>query len=134
MNRITPENIRSLYDNQIFVFGSNEAGRHGKGAAKKAMEWGAIYGQSEGLQGSTYAIPTKDKEIKRTLNLLEISYYIERFIRFAKEGPHLHFLVTKIGCGLASHQVEDIGPLFENAIEVKNISLPKEFWKTLGKL
>ena len=49
----------------IFVFGSNKAGRHGKGAAKYALEnHGAIYGQGEGLQGNSYAIPTKDENLK----------------------------------------------------------------------
>jgi hypothetical protein len=36
----------------IFVFGSNLAGRHGKGAALWAREHrGAIYGQGRGRQG-----------------------------------------------------------------------------------
>ena len=44
----------------IFVFGSNPEGRHGAGAAKIAREqFGAIYGQGEGLQGNAYALPTK---------------------------------------------------------------------------
>ena len=51
---ITPE------ANTIFVFGSNPEGRHGAGAAKIAREqFGAIYGQGEGLQGNAYALPTK---------------------------------------------------------------------------
>lgn len=46
--------------NTIFVFGSNPEGRHGAGAAKVAREkFGAVYGQGEGLQGSSYALPTK---------------------------------------------------------------------------
>jgi len=134
MIRITPENIRSLYTNQIFVFGSNEAGRHGKGAAKKAMEWGAIYGQPVGLQGKTYGIPTKDKRIKRTLALSEIKPYVDQFMEFAKNNPELDFLVTKIGCTLANHKPEDIASLFEEAIEIKNIHLPEIFWQKLGKL
>ena len=45
---------------RIFVFGSNLAGRHGKGAAKFAKDYhGAIYGRGVGLQGTSYAIPTK---------------------------------------------------------------------------
>ena len=37
---------------EIFVFGSNLAGRHGKGAALFAKkQHGAIQGQGEGLQG-----------------------------------------------------------------------------------
>ena len=48
--RYTPENITKLEADEIFVFGSNEAGRHGKGAAKFAMQkFGAVYGVAEGL-------------------------------------------------------------------------------------
>ena len=44
----------------VFVFGSNLAGRHGAGAALFAIRHrGAIYGRGEGLQGNSYAIPTK---------------------------------------------------------------------------
>ena len=44
---------------KIFVFGSNLAGRHGKGAALFARQkHGAIHGQGVGLQGTSYAIPT----------------------------------------------------------------------------
>lgn len=51
--------------NTIFVFGSNPEGRHGAGAAKIAREqFGAIYGQGEGLQGDSYALPTKDLRVK----------------------------------------------------------------------
>ena len=43
--------IEKLEPNQIFVFGSNTEGRHGKGAAKIARDkFGAIYGQAEGLR------------------------------------------------------------------------------------
>ena len=48
-------------ENTIFVFGSNPEGRHGSGSAKIALlHFGAIYGQGEGLQGNSYALPTKD--------------------------------------------------------------------------
>lgn len=53
--------ITELKDNEVFVFGSNRAGRHGAGVAKTALKWGAVYGQGE---GQTYAIPTKDENIK----------------------------------------------------------------------
>jgi poly(A) polymerase Pap1 len=35
--RITHEKITKLEPGQIFVFGSNQSGRHGKGAAKQAL-------------------------------------------------------------------------------------------------
>jgi hypothetical protein len=122
--------INELKDNEIFVFGSNEAGRHGKGAAKQAMKWGAKYGQGEGLQGRTYGIPTKNKNIE-TLSLNKISKYISNFIVFAQTNPQYTFLVTKIGCGLAGYNEKDIAPLFYNSINVKNIIFPPSFIKIL---
>lgn len=60
--------------NVIFVFGSNPEGRHGAGAAKIAREqFGAVYGQGEGLQGNAYALPTKDLRIKENNSLRSIS-------------------------------------------------------------
>jgi hypothetical protein len=49
--RITPDEIKKLEQGNIFVFGSNLSGRHGKGAAKTALGWGAKWGQGVGLQG-----------------------------------------------------------------------------------
>ncbi len=67
----------------IFVFGSNLAGRHGKGAALAALRnHGAIYGQPVGLQGQSYAIPTKDQQL-RPLSLSTIRISVEIFISFA---------------------------------------------------
>lgn len=44
----------------VFVFGSNQAGRHGKGAALEAVrKWGAIYGQGWGRQGDSYAMSVR---------------------------------------------------------------------------
>lgn len=109
----------------IFVFGSNLAGRHGAGAAKFAVQHhGAIYGQGWGLQGNSFAIPTKDANIK-TLPLLYIRYYVEMFKMFAEEHPELQFQLTPIGCGLAGYTYEDIGPMFKN--RPSNVVIPKEF-------
>jgi hypothetical protein len=98
--RITPDNITKLDQNEVFVFGSNLSGRHGKGAAKQALTWGAKWGQAKGLQGRTYGIPTKNSTITRTLTIKEIEPYTFEFIQFAKANPHLTFYVTEIGCGL----------------------------------
>lgn len=97
----------------IFVFGSNLAGRHGKGAAMHARKHhGAIYGQGEGLQGQSYGIPTKDERL-RTLDIHEVYRGVMQFIRFAASRPDLTFNVTPIGCGLAGYRQEQIKPLFE---------------------
>jgi len=130
--RITPDNIISLAENEVFVFGSNLSGRHGKGAAKTAIRWGAEYGVAEGLQGRTYAIPTVNHSISRSLSLDEIKPYVERFIVFAKENPGYKFMVTEIGCGLAGKKVDEIAPLFRNAVGIQNIFLPARFWKIIN--
>jgi hypothetical protein len=133
LNRTTPDNIKKLEEGQIFVFGSNLSGRHGKGAAKTALTWGAIWGQANGLQGRTYGISTKDRSVKRTLSVIEIKPIVEEFIEFAKIHPELIFLVTEIGCGLSKMKPKDIAPLFKDAIEIENIHLPARFWHKLNK-
>jgi len=130
--RTTTGIVTALNDDEIFVFGSNEAGRHGKGAAKIARQWGAVYGQAEGLQGQTYGIPTKDSKVKNALSVGKIQKYVDRFIEFANENPQLHFLVTEIGCGLSGYTAADIAPLFEDALFVDSISLPATFWQVLA--
>lgn len=123
------KNITHLKENEVFVFGSNLSGIHGSGAAKQALQWGAIWGQGVGLQGQTYAIPTKSEGIKRTLYIEEIKPYVDQFIEFAKKHPNKNFLVTEIGCGLAGYSPKDIAPLFENSKNIKNIFLPENFIK-----
>lgn len=110
---------------EIFVFGANEAGRHGAGAALHArLHHGAIYGQGEGLQGNSYGIPTKDARIQ-TLPLHIIAIYVKHFKEFAAEFPALIFRITPIGCGLAGYTPADIAPLFEGC--PPNCILPAEF-------
>lgn len=109
----------------IFVFGSNKAGRHGKGAAKTALEhYGAIWGQGEGLQGSSYGIPTKDEKIK-TLPLTEIAKHVIIFLNFADDNPKMKFFMTAIGCGLAGYTPAHIAPMFRSIPD--NVRLPEEF-------
>lgn len=129
--RISSDKITRLKDNEVFVFGSNLSGWHGAGAAKMAMRWGAIYGKGEGIQGNTYAIPTKSKGIKYTLELDSIKIYVDNFINYAKNHPEKDFLVTKIGTGLAGLKPKDVAQLFKDAIDVTNIYLPQEFWDYL---
>lgn len=129
---ITNPNITKLSDNQIFVFGSNMGGRHGAGAARAAMSWGAVYGQGVGLQGKTYAIPTLDAMIQHQLSIHQIKNQVDSFVQFAKNNPNLHFLVTEIGCGLAGFTHSEIAPLFVECLSMSNVSLPLSFVKLLG--
>ena len=99
----------------IFVFGSNLSGIHGAGAAKEAyLNHGAIIGIGEGLQGNSYALPTKGLKIS-FMPLPEVAGYVDRFIKFALEHPELQFKVTRVGCGLAGFDDSEIAPMFKNA-------------------
>lgn len=107
----------------VFVFGSNLAGRHGAGSALEARKrHGAIYGRGVGPQGASYAIPTKDRDLQ-TLPLEVIADYVRDFLAYALAHPDTTFRVVKIGCGLAGYREDAIAPMFANA--PKNCVLPK---------
>lgn len=109
----------------IFVFGSNLAGRHGKGAALHArLHHGARYGMGVGPQGNSYAIPTKDEHIK-TLPLDRIKPYVDEFLAYARANPDIEFELSAIGCGLAGYKPKDIAPMFAEA--PANVKKPPEF-------
>jgi hypothetical protein len=109
----------------IFVFGSNLAGRHGRGAALSArQEWGARYGVGVGRTGRAYAIPTKDERL-RPLPLDVIAGHVATFLAYARANPELTFRVTAFGCGLAGYRPWHIAPLLHNA--PANCELPEEF-------
>lgn len=121
--RISPEYIKELNENEIFVFGSNLDGLHGGGAARIAYDkFGAIWGQGVGLQGHSYGIPTMHGGVD------VIKPYVDEFINFAKSHAEFKFLVTRIGCGIAGFNDKEIAPLFKDAIEIENIYLPESFY------
>jgi len=100
---------------KIFVFGSNLAGRHGKGSALEAREtYGAVYGVGEGRTSRAYAIPTKDANL-RVRPLDDVASSVKTFVAYAHEHPELEFQVVKIGCGLAGFTEAEIAPMFESA-------------------
>lgn len=126
----TPDYIDSLLPNQIFVFGSNILGYHTGGASRMARKnFGAVWGQPEGLQGQSYAIPVdfgkgqvQEKAVKDS---------IDKFIQFAKEHPENQFLVTRIGCGLGGFQDKDMALYFKEALKLDNVCLPRSFVEAL---
>lgn len=116
---------------KIFVFGSNLAGRHGKGAALWAVQnRGARYGQGFGQQGQSFAIPTKGRgnPLPR-LSLDIIRNYVRLFIEEANSNPELEYELTPIGCGLAGYSPEQIAPMFKDS--PPNVELPEVFIKVL---
>jgi len=128
MGCFTPEMIKTLAPNEVFVFGSNLGGFHAGGAARAALDrFGAIWGQGVGLQGQSYAIPTMHGGVEA------IRPYVDQFIGFAQSHPDLYFYVTRIGCGIAGFADEEIAPLFREALAVDNIALPKSFHDILTR-
>lgn len=119
---ITPAKITRLRPHDVFVFGSNLSGKHVGGAARTAHKYfGAKWGVGEGHTGQTYAIPTTQGGVQA------IKQYVDRFIQYTKEHPELHFLVTPIGCGIASYTPEEIAPLFKDLLDSNNVNLPNSF-------
>ncbi len=124
--RVTPGEIIALKPNEIFVFGSNLQGYHAGGAAYTArVLFGAKYGNGDGIQGQSYAIPTMQGGVET------IKPYVDKFIDFAGNHPDLDFLVTRIGCGIAGFTPQDIAPLFKEAMHMHNVWLPADFWMVL---
>lgn len=127
MKRYTPNFIKQLNKNEIFVFGSNLAGQHAGGAARVAVNnFGAEWGNGVGLQGQSYAIPTMHGGPD------EIAPYVDQFIDFAQSHPELTFFVTRIGCGIAGFTAAQIAPLFARATTLDNVVLPKDFAEVIA--
>lgn len=127
----TPDYIDMLLPRQIFVFGSNVLGYHTGGASGTARKrFGAVWGQAEGLQGQSYAIPVDyGKDVRKDD---EVKVAVERFIAFAKEHTELFFFVTRVGCGVAGYHDDEMAQFFKEASELKNVCLPKSFVDALN--
>ena len=111
-------------EGSIFVFGSNQAGIHGAGAARFACEkLGAGCGVGEGVTGKCYALPTKDLNIW-TLPLDDIKQAVERFKSHAAYHPQVQFFMTRVGCVLAGYSDADIAPLFVGSPTNVNFPAP----------
>ncbi len=124
---LTPDWVEILSSCEVFVFGSNLEGKHYGGAARTAYEkFGAEWGVGDGPTGRCYAIPTMHG------GLDAIRPYVKKFIEYAKEHPMNRFLLTRVGCGIAGFKDIDMGQLFEDIIDVPNITWPKEWVSSLG--
>jgi len=131
MNRVTPEDIKEIAKGDLFVFGSNESGIHGAGAAKFALNYcGARPGMGFGLSGRSFAIPTKDWMIN-VLPLSAVQAYVDRFVAWVEtmvpKDSEAKIYVTRIGCGLAGFTPKDIAPMFTGLRNHKNVYLPEDF-------
>ena len=140
----TPENITSLKPNELFVFGSNDRGNHGRGAALTAKnKFGATYGQPFGKQGQSFAVRTKmyqngvlteypnltedNKKEMDKMTIQDLALLREE----ALKNPNNKYYVTEIGTKLAGRTVVQMKDFF-NRMNTKlgipdNIILPKVF-------
>lgn len=131
--------IEKLEPNQIFVFGSNTQGRHGMGAALIAKQkFGAVYGQSRGLQGQSYAIVTKDltKSKHPSVRIEDIRYQIFSLYEYAFKHSDKEFLVAYSGTGtnLNGYQSWEMAEMFLHEIAVPpNVVFEEEFSKLVLK-
>ena len=131
MREFTPEYIApgTLGRDEVFVFGSNDKGIHGPGAALTAWNhFGAIRGIGEGLFGSSYAFPTLNADSRGGLHLEkrsddELRESVRRFFQVASYNPGVVFLLTKVGCGLAGYSEDYMKSLFVNS--PPNVVKPK---------
>jgi len=131
--------ITELEPNQVFVFGSNPEGRHGKGAAATARQFfGAKRGEGYGHHGRSYAIATKDLRVKRnggmrSVPLRKIKKQVVEFIRYATDHPELTFFVTAFGSKLAGYTEAEMASLFVDLSIPENVIMNIEYAKHINK-
>lgn len=137
IDRVTPIFISSLSKNEIFVFGSNSLGVASGGSSLHALDFGYTKGlqHASGPSGRTYAIITysaffidKSRIFFSYRDLALIKPFVDDFIRYAAQNPHLKFLVTSIAP--RNDQIE-VSRLFSGAINLDNVSLPAHYWVNL---
>ncbi|MGN6417761.1 MAG: A1S_2505 family phage non-structural protein [Pseudobacter sp.] len=127
--KYTPERIESLLPTEVFVFGTNQYGKHAGGAAAIAQEkFGAIDAVPIGLAGKTYGIITTSYS-GQVMTLDFIRDQVKVLYQFATYREELTFYVTKIGTGIAGYMIEDIANVFLSleSSRPSNIILPIEF-------
>lgn len=117
-------------ENDIFVFGSNDLGKHAGGAAHAAvLKYGAIIGQPRYMQGNSYGIVTISFTGDENINLNSIENELDSFIEFAKTHTNLRFWMTKIGTGISGYSIDEIAEIFFRKEFPDNVILPIEFIK-----
>lgn len=142
-NRIYLDGVKKFLKGRLpagvkVIVGTNDQGWHGATLAKFAKEnWNIQTHEFRGvLSDGVYGIPTRyhpvdtEPPFLKTRSLNAIKSDVEEFIKHAKESAKTSndvFWVTRIGCGMAGYKASQIGPMFKECIEMKNVLLPREF-------
>lgn len=101
----------------VFIFGSNERGIHGAGAALQAKEkFGAKQGVGRGLTGRSYALPTKRtptsvRESGPQIPLNELTENVAELHQTVVDNPDKIFFFTPAGTGLAGYTPEQMASI-----------------------
>jgi hypothetical protein len=131
--------ITELKNNQIFVFGANKSGRHGKGTALTAInKFGAIYGQSSGLQGNSWAITTTDltKRYRPSVSKSLVVSEIKKLYDYALENEDFEFLIAYTGItnkNLSGFTNDEFAEMFSVYPIPENIVFEKDFYTLVFK-
>lgn len=135
MSRITPDELNTLKNNEVYVFPSNLAGKNISEIAKNAeLRFGARYGKFFGQCGRSYAIPIIDKDMLIKLPLIKIKRYVEMFCEEAKtKSWNTYYLVGFGKSGIGFWPIEDIAPIFAECAKLENVYLPREIVEYLSK-
>lgn len=125
-----PENSTPQGD-WVWVFASNESGKHAKGTAKVArLHFRAENGVKTGPTGRAYAITTYDKN-QRLLPFALIQHEVDSFLDYALTRPAENFYVTRIACTQGQLPDKAVAELFSRASA--NCSLPQAWMPFIVK-
>lgn len=138
--KFTPDPILNLETNEVFVFGANSLGHHGGGSARAAnLHYGAVWGEIH-RTGRSYGLVTmqfpssETGEVKR-LTSEELNQEFKRFFAQVELEKDKHFLLTKVGLGIAGWSVEEVKKCFLDNYDVikhQNLTYPIEFFENFS--
>lgn len=162
-NKTYEGDIKELKDNQVFVFGANSLGLHGRGSAGVAMgeqrslsqiknlpdgskgNW-AVKGATgfmEGLKGNSYGLITvlgepQGRNNPNKISIEQLKNNIKDFYDFAKANPKKEFLLAYSGknpdvLNLNGYTSRQLASFFSSFEIPENIVFEKEFYNLLDK-
>lgn len=95
MTAFSTSSPQLLAPNEIFVFATDTAGRHRWPSARKALSYGALYGQAHGLVGKSFALRFFDPYGEQ-LTRVQIVSELNLFNRFVSTRATMRFHVANI--------------------------------------
>ncbi|WP_299648063.1 hypothetical protein [uncultured Jannaschia sp.] len=108
---------------EIYVFGTDRAGRHDDGSAIHAAEaFGAQLGVSDGATGNAYAITTRGPNSEQ-VPFREIDAALCRLLDYAVNMPDARFLLEPVGTGVAGHLKSDVWDVLKREGLPRNVML-----------